>query len=385
MGPGSENGVLRGHRALFVLDSLELGGAERQALHLAAYLQTAQGMPVEVWGTGPGRASAMCDQQGIPWRIVVLPRQWEGRWEMLKGTWRFAHKIRAARAEILMPYTFYPNLICGLAWKWSGARTCIWNQRDEGRGFDDRRPLKLALRLTPHFISNSKHAADLLASRVSASAGRIHVIRNGVAPAAASADRQAWRARLEASEDCFLACMIANLHTAKDHPTLLKAWNIVVERLKSCGRDAVLLLAGRLDCAAAAVKALAFDLNMGRNVRFLGPVDDVGGLLGAVDLSVLSSVLEGVPNALLESMAAGLPVVATDIPGIREAVGEDNYANLAAPGDVRGLAERIVVLAMDREMALRQGAANRRRIEREFTLDRMCVETARVLCRCLAE
>src|SRR2546426_8921983 len=89
------------------------------------------------------------------------------------------------------------------------------------------------------------------------------------------------------------------------------------------------------------MRALARELNLGRSVRFLGPVDDVPGLLSAVDLAVLSSTSEGCPNAVLECMASGLPVVATDIPGIRKAVGPSGYNYLAPPDDARSFAERI--------------------------------------------
>jgi glycosyltransferase involved in cell wall biosynthesis len=89
-------------------------------------------------------------------------------------------------------------------------------------------------------------------------------------------------------------------------------------------------------------------------VRFLGRIEDVSGLLAAVDVAVLSSRSEGMPNAVLEPMAAGLPVVATDIEGVREAVGPTGVAVLAPPGDHRALAN-----ALDRALtdeALRSDA-----------------------------
>jgi glycosyltransferase involved in cell wall biosynthesis len=93
-------------------------------------------------------------------------------------------------------------------------------------------------------------------------------------------------------------------------------------------------------------------------LRVLGDVDDVSGLLGAVDLAVFSSRSECLGRGATEPMFAGLAVAGTDIPGIREAVGEAGESFLAAPGDAAGLAEAILRLAGDPDLRARVGAAN---------------------------
>jgi glycosyltransferase involved in cell wall biosynthesis len=173
--------------------------------------------------------------------------------------------------------------------------------------------------------------------------------------------------------------MLANLQLFKDHPTLLRAWRVVIDRLDSMNRRAVLLLAGRFDGMEDALKVLAYDLDLGRTVRFLGPVKDISGLLSAVDMGVHSSVNEGCPNGVLECMAAGLAVAGTDYPGIREAVGRLGYKYLAPPGDADALAERIIALAVNPEARHEAGAANRQRIECEFSPDRMYQKTLAVI------
>ena len=115
--------------------------------------------------------------------------------------------------------------------------------------------------------------------------------------------------------------MVANLHVYKDHATLLRAWQLVVPRLAATGRSAVLVLAGRPESSAPTVSALADELGIAQSVRFAGPVDDVTGLLSAVDLGVLCTRTEGSPNAVLEYMAAGLPIAGTELPAVRECVG----------------------------------------------------------------
>ena len=104
-----------------------------------------------------------------------------------------------------------------------------------------------------------------------------------------------------------------------------------------------------------------------RSVRFLGQVRDVSGLLQSVDLGLFASPIEGSPNAVLECMAAGLAVVGTDIPGIREAVGPDGAPYLAPPEDADRFAELVLLLARDAERRAQAGRANRRRIENCFS------------------
>jgi glycosyltransferase involved in cell wall biosynthesis len=262
---------------------------------------------------------------------------------------------------------FFQSVACGIVWRLTGARLCVWNQRDEGRDRLGRLSEGAAVRLTPHFVANSGHGADFLVEKLGAPRARVRVVHNGVALPPPRRGRGAWREELGVGEDCFLACMLANLHAFKDHVTLLKAWPRVVERLGEAGRSAALILAGRFDDTHESLKALAFDLGLGRSVRFVGQVKDVSGLLSAVDLGVFSSVKEGCPNGVLECMAAGLAVVGTDYEGIREAVGPRGYALLAPPGDHAALAERIINVALDEDARREAGEANRTRIETEFS------------------
>ncbi|HJQ32175.1 MAG TPA: glycosyltransferase [Pyrinomonadaceae bacterium] len=376
-----EAATLEGARVIIVIGPLELGGAERQALLLGRHLARERGAEVEVWGYGkPGRAAELCEEYGIKWRVAPIPLPWsDSRLTQLRRLVAFARALRAARPDVILPFMFFQSVVCGLVWKLTGARACVWNQRCEGRDRLGRRAEKLAIRLTPYFIANSEHGAGFLVNTLGVREDLVRVVHNGVRLAPPQEGRAAWRARLGVGDDCFLACMVANLQTFKDHVTLLKAWRLVVKRLRAEGREAVLLLAGRFDETHIDLKALAYDLELGRSVRFLGQVKDVSGLLSAVDLGVHSSVNEGCPNGVLECMAAGLAVAGTDYPGIREAVGPAGYAHLAPPGDAEALAERVVALALDAEARQTAGEANRRRIETEFHPRKMFEETESVI------
>jgi glycosyltransferase involved in cell wall biosynthesis len=291
--------------------------------------------------------------------------------------------LRRERPDLLLPYTFVPNVICGLVWKWTGARACVWNQRDEGVMPFVAEWARSAARRTPRFISNSKRGAEFLVEELLVDPAKVKVVENGISLSLPQGDRATWRRRLEIGDDSFVACMVANLHDNKDHRTLLKAWKLVIDRFES--RKAVLVLAGRHDGAYESLALLARELNLNGHVRFAGQVLDVPGLLSAADVGVFSSVTEGCPNGVLESMAAGLAIAGTDINPIRLVLGQAGAQFLAAPKDDAGLASAILKLANDSELRVAIGAENQQRVRNKYGALRMCEETTVILNALLDE
>jgi glycosyltransferase involved in cell wall biosynthesis len=365
---------MKGRRILFVLFNLELGGAERQALILAKHLVERERATVEVWGFNKsGPVAEICEHLGLKWRVVAFPLNTESPANLRK----LASIFRQVSPDILLPYTFVPNVVCGLIWRSTGARACVWNQRDEGRMPFVADWARAAVQRTPMFVSNSEPGARFLVDELNVDRSKLRIIKNGIELQSPIADRSSWRARLEIDDDCFVACMVANLHDKKDHRTLLKAWRRVVDALDR--RPAVLVLAGRHDGAYESLATLAQELNLTDHVRFAGQVLDVSGLLHAADLAVFSSVFEGCPNAVLESMAAGLAIAATDIDAIRSVLGPDGSQFLAPPADDEALAAAILKLANDPALRVTIGAANQKWVEDNFTAAHMCEQTVAVL------
>src|SRR5216684_8228660 len=127
-----ESDGLRNKRIIFVLGSLELGGAEHQAVILARYLSEQERAIVEVWGFNhAGPISLMCQQHGLAWRVLPYPFV-ANHGARLVSLAKLAWILRRARPDILLSYTLIPNIACGLVWRWTGAQVCVWNQRDEG-------------------------------------------------------------------------------------------------------------------------------------------------------------------------------------------------------------------------------------------------------------
>lgn len=364
----SGNPTLDGARIILVVGSLELGGAERQALLLAEYLTQEENARVEFWGLGDreGLVARACEERGIPWRLVPVNWFTSRKSDKARDLAKVTRAFRRAQPDAILSYLIVPNVACGLIWRWTGARVCIWNQRCAGIDRLGLRAERLAVRRVPWFTANSQAGAEFLTGTLGAPPDRVRVIHNGIQLDSPQLDRTAWRRSIGLHDDAFTACMVANLTKFKDHATLLRAWRLVVDRLEAEGRSGVLLLAGRFDETHDSAKALAFDLDLGKSVRFLGSVRDVSGLLAAVDLAVLSSPSEGSPNGVLEAMALGLAVVGTDNPGMREVVGPGGYQFLAPPGDAEALANRILRLATNSSLRAEVGSGNYLRIEREF-------------------
>jgi glycosyltransferase involved in cell wall biosynthesis len=111
-------------------------------------------------------------------------------------------------------------------------------------------------------------------------------------------------------------------------------------------------------------------LRLGPQVRFLGHRTDIPEILAAADLFVFPSLYEGLPGAVMEAMALGLPIIASNIDAVREVVQEGCNATLVSPASTADLASAIEALLRDRERARRFGQCSRHIFEERFTLER---------------
>jgi len=349
---------------IIVLGALQIGGSEKQALILAKYLQDKENCKVEIWGFQNGDLSNLCDKYGISWRVI----SWKANGNILKlfsGLIKFVLSLRSAKSDVILSYTPYPNVICGLIWRFTGAKLYIWNQRDEGICGTNIIIEMLAARMTSLFVANSQGGKNFLIDSLKVKYKSVRIVHNGVFLDTPKSDRREWRLKLGIKENQFVACMIANLSKNKDHETLLMAWKLVVDKIPS----AILFLAGREDVTYEYLVNLRYQLDLTGNVMFLGQVDDISGLLSSVDIGILSSKSEGCPNGVLESMAAGLAVVGTDIPGIREVLG--NGVFLSKSGDAETMATHILMIAENKKMWEDVGGDNKKRIEQLFSVEKM--------------
>lgn len=379
---------LAGVETAIVLARLELGGAGRQALLLGQHLRDVEGARVRVVGLGeeivgfarPGRVAIWCEEQGIPWHRLSERPLPATPWAKLALLFDMVAFLRRWRVELVLPYTAAPNFYSGLAWRFTSARACIWSQRVFQPESRPRIGQRVAARSCSALVSNTGAGAQFLVDRLGVPADRVHHVPNGVRLDPPRLPGSAWRERLGIAPNAFVVVCQGQMHTyEKDPDTVLRAWN----RLSEEGFDGYLIVAGGLEPDRASdLERIAAPTSP--RVLFTGEIDDISGLLEAADVGVFSSRFEGLPNAVLEFMYAGLPVVAVDLPGTREALGPEQVRALLAPGDVGGFAARLRELAGSRDERRRLGEENYRRARVEFGSERMVAETTAIIRKALS-
>lgn len=348
--------------ALVINNAARIGGSERQCLLLATELARRNCTPILLSLAGDGPVLEQARRCGIETDAVAL-RFPLSPWYFPLNLIRAGRLFRRARPTVIIGYTSVPNLYAGWTWKYSRARGFIWNQRDEGL----YRPPPLleqhAMRSASHVVANSPASAAFV-KRLGAD--HCSIIPNG-APRPPHATP-----RVLSNAGTLRVVYSANLRSVKDHATLLDAWKRIQARCRASGLVARLSLIGSADEEreyAQQILALAADPALGGTVEFCGVREDVFALLAQSDIGVMSSQTEGLPNAVLEYMAAGLPVAATDLPSIRHALGPDAGDCLAPPGNADMLAQRLWDLLVNPALRAEWGRRNRERAEREFSVE----------------
>lgn len=357
-------------RVVILMNDMQLGGAERQALHLAVGLR-ARGRDVVVVALGaPGSLQQTCAEMGLPCESCRLTHPLSVYYTPLNLA-RAAQFLRRLRPDAVVGYTSVPNLYGALTWRWAGAKRFVWNQRSAGLYRPNRLLERVAVRRSRVFVANASSGVDFLVRDLKASSDAVHRVPNGIALPASRTRTGEWRRKLGVADADVVACMVGNVRAPKDHAGLLDAWRLVRRQCEAKGIQAALWLVGRVHGDGEAVRRRETEPALAGSVRFLGFQEDVYGILADADIGVFASRSEGQPNGVLECMAMGLPVAATDLAGVRDCMGAEQTAYLSPAGDVYGLAENILCLVMDKAERDRLGAANRTRVERAFSIPAM--------------
>jgi L-malate glycosyltransferase len=301
---------------------------------------------------------------------------------------RFARYLRRHEIEIVHTYNFYPNVFAIPAARLAGTPVVIASIRDTGAYLTPmkQRVQKLACRFADCVVANAEAVRQWLIDQ-GYDEGRITVIRNGVDMKrfAVRADGPRIRAELGVAPRAPLVAVVSRLSRTKGLEDFLDAAADVARTIP----EARFLIVGegtfkdseyQRDLAARANR-----LGVGDRVVFTGLRMDVPELLSEVAVSVLPSLSEGLSNTLLESLAAGVPTVATRVGGNSEAVEDGVTGLLVPPRDPGALARAVRRLLQDPELAGRFGVAARQRAVKHFSFERMIRETEDVYVRLLEE
>ena len=344
---------------LQVIDSFHQGGTERQAVQLTRLLHetgrytvhvaclTDEGIlkhDIERLGLGPVHAFPT-----VSFYHPSIGRQLAG----------FVRVLRRLKIDIVHTHDFYTNILGMAAATLAGVPRRIASRRetDPGRTTAQRWVERRAFDAAHRVVVNADAiGADLVAHGVPAA--KIRTVYNGLDPARFQITTGKRKDRLAAfgiPADRRVVTILANLWLVlKDHPTFLRA----AAQVHAARSDTAFVVAGE-GTLLEPLRQLAAELGIADHVYFIGRCQNVADLLSVSDIGVLSSVSEGFPNVLVEYMAAGLPVVTTDVGGAREAVSDGKTGFVVQPRDVDAMAGRILRLLDDHGERMTMGALAR--------------------------
>jgi L-malate glycosyltransferase len=351
-------------RLVFLLEELNYGGTQRQTLELARRLDPGKYRP-EIWLLCSGEDMApLARQWQIP--LVRLSRTSKVTPLSLVNLWR---RLTQDKIDLFMTLTALPNIWGRLLGKLAGTRI-IGNVRGNT---PNRQHEKWLWPLTSRLICNNKKLEKLLVQNYHIPPEHITMIYNGV-------DTDFFRPPAgngNAPNPRILS--IGRLSPDKDQETLIEAFRLVLQDHP----NAELWLVGDGPRRQYLEQRLQ-QLLPPRRATLIPGQADIRPFLQQADLFVLSSVTEALPNVVLEAMAAGLPVVATNVGGLPELVLPGKTGWLVPPGDPARLAEAMGQLLADGDRRRDFGLAGRERVERNFSFDRMVGRHEALFDACLA-
>lgn len=373
----------RPRRVCLLIGQLGLGGTEKQVTLLALGLQargirtsvlvlydgglheaTLRDAGVAVIHLGDPRRRREVGGARGPWALLRLVAWFvAAAFDFVSRVVRLVRVLRQDRPDLLHAFLFHSYIAGALAAKLSGVPLLVAGRRSlSDAGGLRGHPVVLAVarvatRLTDLVIANAQVVAEDAQRVESIPASKIVTIYNGIG---AAAFEPVDPAGLDV--DAPVVLCVANLRRYKGHGHLLQA----VSRLRDRNIACVLVLAGD-GSERDGLQKLATDLGVG--ARFLGQRTDIPALLARADVVVLPSLSEGMSNAVMEAMAAGKPVVATDVGGNTELL--RGRGVLVPPADPDALADGLAEVLSDPELARRMGAEARRWSQRNLHVDTM--------------
>jgi glycosyltransferase involved in cell wall biosynthesis len=363
VGRGKPRHTERGDRRIrvaYCIDNMGVGGTELNAVRTVERLDRSR-FDVSViclQESGPLAARyAAAGVQVLPFPIAKL-----------YGVRAARQGIRLARAlatngiQIVHSHDMYNNVFATVCARFARTPVILASRRWWRSVIAQRYRIAntLAFRLAHCVVANSPAVASSLQTEDGVRPERIAVVPNFVDDAAftpLSADeRRAMLHELGVPDDALVVGVVANLLPVKDHGTLLRAAALLTSRWPRLH----VVLVGDGECRAA-LEGLARALGLEGRAHFVGRRSNEPNPHQLFDISVLCSVSEGFPNSIVEAMAAGRPVVATDVGGVTDAVSDGETGLLIPPSNPDRLAAAIEALLLDPERRCALGSAGRDR------------------------
>lgn len=377
--PGSGAGP-DASRVLQFASHFHIGGTERHVLNLVGGLDRARfDLHIGCFAR-QGQLFPQLEASGVPiseYRIHSLynPRSLRARLE-------FGRYLRRHSIDIVHSYGFYSNVFALPAAQLAGVPVTIASIRDTGEMLSGmkKRVQKLFCRRADCILANADGVRSWLIAE-GYPAEKIQVIRNGIAlPPARRRGPSAFRQELGLDPGVPVIAVVSRLVRVKG----------VEHFLEAAAKVSVLFPRARFLVVGggphqAALERYSAQLGLHGRVTFTGFRGDVYEVLAGIDVYVLPSLSEGLSNSLLESMAAGVPTIATRVGGTPEALEDGQSGLLVRPGDCDALARAMCLLLRNPELAAAFGRAGRCRVEAAFTIEKMVRQTESLYLRLLEQ
>lgn len=348
-------------RLLLVVDSLEVGGAERHVADLALAL-AGEGHDVEVACSVTGALAEPLEGAGV--RVRALTRSLVKRRISPAYAAKIRRIVRNERFDLVHAHIYSSAVAAAIATLGSGTPLVITEHTEAlWQGKTARFFSGWASRRARRIIAVSSVIRDRLIERDRVAPERITVIPNAVTPGpggGADADP------LPDLGDGPVVGIVARLQPEKGVENFVKA----AARVAGSVPEASFIVVGDGPLRDE-LPALAERLGVRGRIHFLGTRSDVGALMGLMDVIAAPSLSEGAPLVTLEAMAAGVPVVASNVGGIPDQIRHRQEGLLVPPGDAGSLADAILDLLRDPALARALGEAAQRRATSEFAHERM--------------
>jgi len=361
---------------LFVIGSLEIGGTEKQMYALAGSLK-ALGFSCSIFALqADGPLRRRFERRDIPVYGGGLKKGdlRKSPWKIVWSEWKLLRLIRKKRPAIVHAFLPLVTFMAALAGNIVRVPMVITSRRALGTHQDRYWILKpldhIANRLSHRVIVNSKAVWKDIVERDHIDESKLFLIYNGVDSAPfkrALRNREEIRQEMGIDPNEKVIIIIANLIQYKGHSDFIRAASRIVKEFPA----ARFLIVGEDRGTKDDLESDILELGFSTQVKFLGQRKDIPRLMTSSDLSVLPSHEEGFSNVILESMAAGLPVVATRVGGNSEAVVNGVTGWLVPPHCPDALYTKILDLLKDPVRAKEWGMRGRERIERMFTIQKM--------------
>ena len=359
----SERAEARPRRTVMqVTWSLVAGGAETYALTVASGLDATKYRSLMCGIDQGGALEPEVRRRGIPYHI--MNRRPGLDWRLMG---RMFGLLRRERVDVIHTHHLNQLLYSVVAARLLGIRIIHTEHSVEMyKSAKLRRLLRVLSVFCYRVTAIGADGEQVLRDKVGIPAGKLEVVRAAVDLARFKVPREAAREALGLCPADRVAVIVARLSEEKNHGFLLAAFAEAVARVP----NAKLLIVGD-GVEQKAIEDVIVKLNLGCSVRMLGVRRDIPQVLAGADVFVLSSDREGLPIAVLEAMAAGLPVIATSVGDLPLVVKDGQTGVLVPRRGVGEMAEALVRLLGDAEQCGRMGRAGRELVQEAYSLEQM--------------